>query len=160
MLSKRLSSEKSVTHGLFEVLMGFTLSEECSRCLASDFQRRTDACLTHDGVPWDYPIKHEFVIFAISSLSRRGFLIKLRVQNPCLVFWEAGVWKHTPTAQPSLISNTHYGDSRDCGSMCPQTHLYKTLLFLSSPVFQLCNKLTALLKQNKTTSFCFQNNDK
>jgi len=55
-------------HGLFEVLMGFMLSEECSRRLTSNFQRRIDACLTLDGVPWDYPIKNEFVIFAKSSL--------------------------------------------------------------------------------------------
>jgi len=53
--------------------MGFMLSEECSRRFTSNFQRRIDACLSLDGVPWDYPIKNEFVIFAKSSLSRKFF---------------------------------------------------------------------------------------
>lgn len=122
--------------GVFlSVLMGLTLFEERSRRL--DFQRRILARLTHDGAPWDYPIKCEFVISACISSSRRGFGIKRTLQILCLVFWDARTTKsrffptHLEPAQRTVVIEWR----RICGSpQRLQTYFYKTL-FLSPARF-------------------------
>lgn len=136
LLSKRLSSEKECN----TVFLRYSWDSCCLRIVAVGSPAIFKGELMHVSPMMEYLgiiLSNMNLSFLPNPLWAETFFFSNKTLEYKFSVWSSEMQelsKHLP-AQPSLISDTHYRDSRDCGSVCPQTHLYKILFFLSSPVF-------------------------